>query len=314
MNDLKAAIQRLYGVRAEAVTLLRHNENRTYRVDAPGGEYVLRIRQPVKGFTLGPLSDGESAWSFARRETALLCFLCSHGYPAQQPLLTLGGDAVAELDGMPATLYHWLDGTPLSELDMDDALCEKMGAAVARLHRLLSTFDREHPTSGLTYDEHLLSRLSASLERALSAGAMSENHVRAMQDALSAVGTHMRRLGPMQTVHADLSRSNLILTQSEVAPIDYSLSGLCHVQMDVASLFAQDGKPSRAAILRGYACGGGTDIAFSDVEPYFALQILLFACCQWPRFCREEWFDKALLRWQRETFSPLVRGERFLMM
>ncbi len=54
-NDDLHAILSSYGIDQPVLTFLRHNENRTYRVDdAIGNSYLLRIHQPVKETMTGP--------------------------------------------------------------------------------------------------------------------------------------------------------------------------------------------------------------------------------------------------------------------
>ncbi len=48
----------LYAFKDPTYALIRHNENQTYKVTDAGGQYVLRIHQPIQGFSNEFLQDG----------------------------------------------------------------------------------------------------------------------------------------------------------------------------------------------------------------------------------------------------------------
>ncbi|SMF67891.1 hypothetical protein SAMN05661091_0386 [Paenibacillus uliginis N3/975] len=49
-NDVLIDILNKYGIHEPVIKFLRHNENRTYKIDdaVSGNSYLLRIHQPIK--------------------------------------------------------------------------------------------------------------------------------------------------------------------------------------------------------------------------------------------------------------------------
>ena len=97
------------------------------------------------------------------------------------------------------------------------------------------------------------------------------------------------------------------------ALIDFSLSGIASPYFDLAGMFASFTREGvRKAILAGFEDGYEKRAEMRLVEPYFALGILLFICQRYEAAKHWDWFPGALVRWQKETFAPLTRGESFL--
>lgn len=75
-------------------------------------------------------------------------------------------------------------------------------------------------------------------------------------------------------LHADLSLSNILVTKSGLAAIDFSLFGLGHPMFDLATLFGSiNGLHCRQKIAEGYRDAGGIfDYEALDLE---VLQFIL---------------------------------------
>lgn len=314
MEDrVRTWLARTYGVNADMCELLRHNENETWRIHAAEGNYVLRIARPTEGFELDMLRGELSKRGLRARETALLEYLCGAGLAVQRPVHALDGALVTDCGGADAMLLSWLDGDDLSKQQCKRETGIAIGRMMARLHAALREFDKECDLPGYDYGPELLVRMEIQFRNAHAQGCID----RAATDALLGTVTEINRryagvpAGAWQTIHSDLSAGNMILLNGGVAPIDFSLSGRCVREMDIASVFAQisDGE-ARAGILAGYAEAGGGKLSRELVEACFAMQIMLFVACQYTRFAGEEWFGGALERWSRETWLPLARGER----
>ncbi|MGN0743624.1 MAG: phosphotransferase enzyme family protein [Candidatus Fimadaptatus sp.] len=308
--ELRAALEREYGLKAERCELMRRNENETWRVSAGGARYVLRVRRAVADFDAGLVRRVKDARAAVEGEARLLEGLRAAGMDVQRPVRTPCGALCAEVDGAPALLLEWLEGETPEGGAIDRALGERIGGMTARLHAAL----RGQPALN-SYGPDALERIGRELDAAAEAGDIGAQAHAALRAALGEIGA---RLGAAprtawQTVHADLSPGNLLLRpDGNVAPIDFSLSGLCVREMDLVALFGQiPGDEARAGILACYALEGG-EVDWGRLEACFALQIMLFIAAQHARFAREEWFGEMLERWSRETFSPLAAGARVL--
>src|SRR6476620_3437749 len=98
-----------YGLDGARLTLLRHQNNTTFRVDAPGGPYVLRINRPQVHTVV--TVESEMAWLGAlRRDTDL-------GVPEPRGCV----------------LLRWLDGR-FSDRRLTPAQLRRVAVLEARLH------------------------------------------------------------------------------------------------------------------------------------------------------------------------------------
>ena len=93
----------LFGITHANATLLRHNENRTYRIDCGGKSFCLRLKNPVSGFDLSVF--GGSPDDLLRGELALIGAVgVQTDIPVQTPVKTQSGGMVARLsDGTLAS-------------------------------------------------------------------------------------------------------------------------------------------------------------------------------------------------------------------
>ena len=116
-------------------------------------------------------------------------------------------------------------------------------------------------------------------------------------------------------VHADLSKTNMILNPNgQITPIDFSLSGYSHYYMDLGGLFGHIySDVERKYILEGYKSVCQREINPYNIEPYFALQVILFIACQYERAKGWDWFADTMERWCRDIFKPLVNKTAFLL-
>jgi len=144
-------------------------------------------------------------------------------------------------------------------------------------------------------------------------------HRQTLLSALDAMQERFAALDARQTTiltHADLSLSNMVVSAAgDVTPIDFGLSGYSHYQMDIGGLFSHIQKAEdRQMLLRGYESAHGFACDMRSVEPYFALQVLLFIATQYERAVEWEWFSDALVRWCGDIFTPLADGKPFLLL
>jgi Ser/Thr protein kinase RdoA (MazF antagonist) len=118
-----------YGLEDARLTLLSHQYNTTFRVEARGGLYVLRISRPQ--VHAAETIESEMAWlSALRRETDL-------GVPEpvrsrDGPHVVLAGDAAVP-EPRACVLLRWLDGR-FADRRLGPAHLRRVGILEARLH------------------------------------------------------------------------------------------------------------------------------------------------------------------------------------
>ncbi|MEW9079611.1 MAG: hypothetical protein AB2402_14120 [Terrisporobacter glycolicus] len=110
-------------------------------------------------------------------------------------------------------------------------------------------------------------------------------------------------------VHADLGKSNLLLCNEVIVPIDFSLSGYCIPEMDLASVFSHinNGKLNEE-ILHGYESYCSIKVDERAIQACLNLQVLLFIICQHEKIYNQTWIEKSMGRWCNEMFLPYLQG------
>ena len=311
MSDYINEALSLYGLENAKVTLLRHNENRTYRVDCDGQSYCLRIKSPVSGFDLS-VFDGDKE-KLLRSELEFITALGEQtDILIQQPVKTLSGDFVAKLpDKTLASLLCWMDGIPFDNVNRTQQMLICAGETLAKLRNVQEANHQLNNYHRYSYDQKLIQKLVLKAEQGQEY--LPIETIRSIIKALDTVTKIMDELdesGKLFISQADPSLSNMIWSEGKVGLIDWSLSGYAHSYMDLGGLMgATSDREEQRLLLKGWEnIRGKTDRRYIDA--YFSLTVLLFVCCQYTR-AKEwvEWFPSALERWQTTIFEPLVSGE-----
>jgi Ser/Thr protein kinase RdoA (MazF antagonist) len=273
-----------YGLADAALAPLRHEHNATFRVDAPGGPYVLRVTRP--GVHTPETIASETAWLEAlRRDTDL-------GVP--EPVGARDGSLVviAADPGVPepraCVLMRHLEGR-----FVDGRLTTRHLRAVARLTAALHEHARgwsppagfERPPVGTLTTPAKAGAIGAEEDAAAAAAMVAElvspAHGQTFAAALEMVrdttGELHRQAGAAGLVHADLHQENYLFNAGEASAIDFDDAGQGLFIYDLAVTLSElEGRPRyeqlREALLDEYAGLGSLPEGWeSKLE---ALQIL----------------------------------------
>jgi Ser/Thr protein kinase RdoA (MazF antagonist) len=295
-----------------AAVLIRHNENATWKVtDEAGKAYVLRIHTPREGFSQSLFSmDKELA---LRGELRILTALNSHaGIPVQIPVKNREGETLTKLDGGEfVTLLTWLEGNTLDEAETTPELLHEIGRMTARMHRCFQTCSELPGPAGHDYDKPLIERMIGKFQAMERANVIASDFVKGMTACLLEIGRRMTELDQgdqtFGVVHSDLSKSNMLLCQGCVTPIDFGLWGYGYYYMDLGALASHYTEAEQqAAIFEGYESVMKTRVERRYVDPFICLGIMLFVCTFGESVYREEWFSGALERWTNTYFHPIL--------
>jgi len=264
-----------FGVDQARLTLLRHEQNTTFRVDVADDRYVLRISRA--GAATANAISSEMMWLAALRTTTSLS--------VPEPVATADGTfvAIASHGGVPepraCVLLRWMDGrfvdaglTPrhlsrVGELmaglqDHADGWARPAGFVRQRLDTLTSIAKSESvgdaPTATTT---HVPSRDDADRALGLATDLLSAAAARTVTDALDIVWGSTRRLaarpGSDGLIHGDLHQENYFFHAGAARAIDFDDCGWGFHLYDLAVTLSEiEGRPAyerlRDALLDAY--------------------------------------------------------------
>ncbi len=311
----------LYTLTAPNAVLIRHNENITYKVtDAYDGKlYLLRIHRPIDGFSTGIYRPSESLPVYIQSELEIISALKSGtDIMMQTPVAGKNGTVVTAFsDGTPVTLLQWVNGETLEHTEMTQDVLSKIGKTISGIHQFFAQKGAAHYTR-YRYDQSILPLIIARLESAVKSDVITGEQGQTVISAVHEMGRRFDALDKIQAkhiVHSDLSKSNLLLNvEGNITPIDFSLCGYSHFYQDLGGLFASIEKDNdRRCLIDSYKTYRNIAVEPYYIEPYFALQVILFIASQYERASEWDWYSGAMDRWCSDIFKPLIKKTAFLL-
>ena len=308
--NLEQEVLTEYNLNVQEIKLLRHNENMTYKVIAKEGEYVLRIHQTVEGMSLSMLMGEAKPEELIAGEMQLLDGLCQNtDLGIQKPVRNRAGQLVTKKNGICATLLKWAPGECVNKQAMEAKQAKQIGAMVAEIHNPVTV---DGSISRYYYGVDMVERMRKVCDTILQK-AGSENKIFVnMQKVLDKIRAMLAaHEGEFVMIHNDLGGSNLLCSDYGIIPIDFSLSGVCIREMDLASLFLHfEEKEIKDAILQGYNSKADCLANVEHIDICLGYQLLIFILSQYEMICSQGWFTDAMHYWDEEVFQRSVRGER----
>ncbi len=310
MCDCISEVLSLYGIENAKVTLLRHNENRTYRIDCKEQSFCLRLKTPISGFDLAVLSGDHEM--LLRGELGLISMLGEQtDITVQRPVKTISGDVIAQLsDGTLVSLLSWMEGVPFDMGKHTEQMLFSVGQTLVKLRSAVENNPNLSAFTRFSYDQKLIERLAVKAEQ--GAEYLPVEAIRSIIKALDTMSCVMNELDKSEKTliaHADPSLGNMIWTNQRVGLIDWSLTGYAHSYMDLGGLMGvTSNREEQRFLLKGWeSIRGKANRRYLDA--YFSFSVLLFVCCQHTRAKEwSDWFPAALERWQVTIFDPFSSG------
>jgi len=297
-----------YQINNPTVNLIRHNENMTYKITDANKSYVMRVHKPTEGFSLDLLCLGKDRKDLVADEIKILQHLAGfENVHAQNVKLNIYEKPVTILmDGTPVTVLEWIEGNTLEDIDVTAEIANKLGIMIGKLHNSLAQTKFENRYH---YDRALITVMIEEASKASKQGHFNEFNANIIIETLSYIRDYLHcASSKFSLVHSDLSKSNLIYHKGVITPIDFSLSGYCIPEMDLASAFSHiNNKALNQDILDGYKSICLFEPDDKGIEVCLSLQILLFIVIQHNKFASEEWFQDMIDNCCCEYFTPLKK-------
>ncbi len=186
-----------WGLSPIALDRLDTERDDTFRFEADGASYVLKVAHPsddpaVVDLQLAALAHAAEA---------------DPGLPLQHVVPSRDGLAWVEVDGRAARVYEWMDGTLARGSEPTHRQLRAMGRMLGRLNLALRGFEHAASRRELAWD---LQRLPALRELAVDTPAMLEIVDRFEAETLPS----LQRM-PQQVIHNDFHPGNLLVDTSD---------------------------------------------------------------------------------------------------
>ncbi len=207
------------------------------------------------------------------------------------------------------TLIRWISGECLVKEQINQKLAQKIGCMLANMHNALDSYGGADRYS---YGQDLVERMLDFYNDTLVHSTIGEKQLEVIGEMLEKIKAMLDdNNDDMIIVHNDLGESNLLVSRESIVPIDFSLSGICVREMDLASLYCHfEAAGIREAILTGYRDMSGDNISEEKIDVCIGYQLLIFIFSQFQVIQSQDWFKEALGYWCEEIFGRILQGER----
>ncbi len=258
MNQERLAHKALaaYPITAPKITFLHHNENRTFRVldELTNNVYLLRIHSPLtttfQGERLRP--DGivsELQWLEAlAHETDLIL---------QHPVRTHDGALVQTVVGddgedVACSLLSWIEGDLFPKNPSLEQV-EQLGVVIETLHHHTRKWTLPDTFTRPIYDSAFYRRQINMLAMGVSDGIIKDKDFAIIQKTLEQILAMLEELKEATIlIHADLHSGNLLVSDADIRPIDFSLCGFGYPLFDLGTCLPAIPPDLRSNLLAAY--------------------------------------------------------------
>jgi len=259
-NDVAKDALVEYGLKGYTPIFIRHSDNVTFKVEAPGlGAYLLRIHVPVTramgshGADSGAVNS-ELLWLEAlSRDTDLVL---------QRPVRNQAGAMVTQVPGensaspVNCTLLRWVDGQPYLRDMETEQTAYQIGEILAKLHVHASQWEIPEgfirPKRDIGYFERVLRILRLAVEDGrVSLSDYSEFEISTvlLSEILRSLDENRQTYGIM---HADTHKGNMLYHDGKIRFIDFSFCAFGNFMFDLGICFSDMRENLRRAFLEGY--------------------------------------------------------------
>lgn len=218
------AARRHWGLGDSPVTLVAARENAVYRVDGPEGPTALRLHR--QGYRSASEIESELQW---------MDMLASSGIAVPTSVVTTDGTTVQNIDGVLVDMLSWVDGVPLSKVEVTEEVYHELGRVLAQMHQLADVWSPpaafNRPTWDLTGDHPSWDRF---WENPKLTPAQSLYFQQFREQAMYA----LEHLTSADTglIHADLVPDNVLYNDRQLQIIDFDDGGFGYRLFDMATI------------------------------------------------------------------------------
>ncbi|GGO08312.1 phosphotransferase enzyme family protein [Saccharibacillus kuerlensis] len=319
-NEQLTDLLNRYDLNQPKPIFLRHNENRTYRVQEKSGRnYLLRIHDPFVPEMQGPQHRYEGI-------VAELAMLEQWGQwrdrDVQVPIRSREGELVTvfEMGGrkLNASLLTWLDGRDLVKNDLPNIeIIRKLGEQLAELHAFFRQYEplgiEARPHQGRAYNDKMAGVIRSGVEKGLFTAADADT----VEETLRLVNERLKDRGGedgMDLIHGDIGLGNTILTSDgDIRLIDFGFYGRGYTLTDTAMALMVLPADKREIFLKAYyGEQGWTDEHLREIDGFMLAAIIGYYVFQFGNEQMHDWMREKMPILCSEYCRPFLAGEPML--
>ncbi len=224
------------------------SENIIYRVKYKSGTYCYRIHSCASNIDVSLYESDLHSYDSLNDEMRILRLysrrfnFLSGGKSFQMPLKNKYNQYVSMIRGIPITVLTWINGVDFKDAkDTADESIIEIGKAVGVLHQISKSTKQISFKNRMRYDKNFFNNIMEKITIAYRNGIYSPSQYNAMNSAGKEVLLRMQELDKIEhmkgLIHGDLTKSNLLLQNGSVVPIDFGLCGYGYYYDDLGGLF-----------------------------------------------------------------------------
>jgi Ser/Thr protein kinase RdoA (MazF antagonist) len=241
------------------VRLIRNRENAVFEMRLPGGQRAA-LRLHRMGYQPEASIRSELWWCAA---------LAAKGVAVPAALPTLAGDLLVTLsNGRWASVIEWIEGAPLGEAGVPFSAPlplvleqhQALGQLIRNLQEVTVALDLPDWFQRPSWDRDGLTGETPFWGRFWEHPSASADQRAVLIRARDALREVLSGQGPVQLIHADVLRENVLVNEGSVYLIDFDDSGFGFPLYDLGTTLSQNlYEPGYEAIRDALMAGYGTD-------------------------------------------------------
>jgi Ser/Thr protein kinase RdoA (MazF antagonist) len=319
VNQEQIALSALgaYPITSPRITFLRHNENMVFHVfdEHTNGAYLLRVHSPLtatfQGERLRPEGiASELHWLEALTDETSLVL--------QRPVRTKDGALVSFTTGeqgdIPCSLMHWIEADPFPTVPLSKQVA-RLGIVIATLHAHAHKWQAPESFARPKYDLAFHRQQINKLAGGVRDGIIREGDFTLIQETLELILTVLAEAQePLILTHADLWRGNLLVSEADVHPIDFSLCYFGSPLFDLGTCLSGIPADLRAVLLDAYQHQEMLSPEYPHlIDAYFLLSRMGAYVYLLPNSAEHEWLKERIPRFVAQECRLFLEGKALLM-
>ncbi len=278
-----------YNMRGAIWEFIDFNENIIYKVKYKNRYYCYRIHLfidsidfSVYGNRLHTVSALYNEMDIINLFSKELSRLNKSNENMQIPQKNINGEYVTIISNIPITVLSWVEGIDFDcAQNITNENLISVGQLVGQLH-MISQSIKSKKFSGISvYGKNIIETIESKFKNAYRQNIYDSCQYNTVSNAIQELLIRMNELDNIKSsfglIHADLSKSNLLINNHNIVPIDFCLCGYGYYYHDLGSLFLEfNTQKEQELICNGYFNATGVFPSKRYIEAFEVYHTLLY--------------------------------------